>query len=204
VIDSTGVITNIRTRSLEKVFEKEGVRIVETIPKLKPALLNGKPVAMIYSYPIDFNLILNDKLVQKPTTLSVNADNAIGSTEIVAYNAAPVSPLLQGCEKDKDWSACFMAKMEDNFVKRITNAIQPKGNIQIKAKVYFEINKDGDIVNPIVVSANKKVIEVVTEYLNDGDIHITPAKNAQGETIDSFFNYDLSLAGIKRKVMYRN
>ncbi|MEY8019505.1 energy transducer TonB [Muriicola sp. SD30] len=204
VVDSTGVISNIRTRSLEKVFENEGLRIVEAIPKLQPAILDGNPVAMIYSYPIEFNLILNDEIAQKPTTLLVDADAAVGSTDIVSYNAAPVPPLFQGCEREKDWSACFNAKMEENFIKQITTSIRPYGNIHIKAKVYFEINKKGEIVNPIVVSENKKVIEILTKYLYSGDIAISAAKNAQGSAIDSYFNYDLSLAGIRRSVKTRN
>jgi len=204
VIDTTGNVRNIKSRSLEKIFKEEGIRIVKQIPKLQPALVDGKAVAMIYAYPIEFNLIVNNNLVQKQASLTINADNAIGSTEIVAYNAAPESPLLQGCEKEKDWSACFKAKMEDNFTKRVTSAIRPSGNIKINAKVYFEINKAGAIVNPIVVSGNKKVIEVLTKYLNDSSILITPAKNDRGEAIQSFFNYELNLVGIRREVKFRN
>ncbi|NER09409.1 TonB protein C-terminal [Muriicola jejuensis] len=204
VVDSMGVIGNIRTRSLEKVFENEGMRIVEAIPKLQPAMLDGKPVAMIYSYPIEFNLILNDEIAQKPTALLVTSNEEVGSTDIVSYNTAAVSPLFQGCEKEKDWSACFNAKMEENFMKQITTSIRPNGNIHIKAKVYFEINKKGSIINPIVVSENKKVVEILTKYLNSGDIPITSAKNAQGNAIDSYFNYDLTLAGIRRSVKTRN
>ncbi|NNJ87859.1 MAG: energy transducer TonB, partial [Eudoraea sp.] len=49
VVDTTGTITNIKSRSLEKVFENEGLRIVKQIPKLQPALLDGKAVAMTYA-----------------------------------------------------------------------------------------------------------------------------------------------------------
>ena len=204
VIDTSGAVNNIKSRSLEKVFKDEGIRIVEQIPKLKPALLDGKAVSMIFAYPIEFNLVVNNNLVQKQASLTIDTGNAIGSTDIVSYNAASVSPLIQGCEKEKDWSACFKAKMEDNFTQRVTSTIRPNGNIQINAKVYFEINKAGAIVNHIVVSENQKVIEVLNKYLNDSSIHITPAKNDLGEAIHSFFNYDLNLVGIRKERKIRN
>jgi outer membrane biosynthesis protein TonB len=58
-IDRKGKIVNIRTRSMRKdkeLFEKEAIRIISNIPKLKPAMHKGEKVTVSYTKLIVFSL----------------------------------------------------------------------------------------------------------------------------------------------------
>ncbi|MBD3724533.1 MAG: TonB family protein [Flavobacteriaceae bacterium] len=58
VIDIDGSIVNIETKGPENSsqLQAEAKRIVESLPKFKPAILNGKPVKIKYGLPITFKL----------------------------------------------------------------------------------------------------------------------------------------------------
>ncbi|MBL0911802.1 MAG: energy transducer TonB [Bacteroidia bacterium] len=58
-IDSTGVVTDIRNTDPGKVhpsLEKEALRVVKKLPRMGPAVHNGKEIAVKYAIPITFNL----------------------------------------------------------------------------------------------------------------------------------------------------
>ncbi|EDP94981.1 tonB protein, putative [Kordia algicida OT-1] len=58
-IDREGKIVKIRTRSKRKdkeLFEKEAIRVISNIPKLKPARQKGEKVTVSYSKVIYFSL----------------------------------------------------------------------------------------------------------------------------------------------------
>lgn len=55
-IDSLGIINDIRVRAPHKWLEKEAIRILSLLPKFIPAKHNGKPVEMVYSLPIIFQV----------------------------------------------------------------------------------------------------------------------------------------------------
>ena len=55
-IEADGSITNIRTRGPHPVLEAEAVRIIELLPRLQPAILMDKAIAVPYSIPITFRL----------------------------------------------------------------------------------------------------------------------------------------------------
>ena len=53
-IDKNGRVSNIRQRGPDKLLETEAVRIINTLPKMKPGQQRGKPVKVGYSIPINF------------------------------------------------------------------------------------------------------------------------------------------------------
>lgn len=53
-IDKSGKVANIRQRGPDKLLETEAVRIINTLPKMKPGHQRGKPVKVGYSIPINF------------------------------------------------------------------------------------------------------------------------------------------------------
>ncbi|WP_347923077.1 energy transducer TonB [Pontimicrobium sp. SW4] len=55
-IDSLGLVKDIRVRSPYKWLEKEAIRTLSLLPKLIPAKHNEKPVEMLYSLPIIFQV----------------------------------------------------------------------------------------------------------------------------------------------------
>ena len=56
VIDSKGRIVNVRTRGPDRELEKEGARIVASLPKMTPGMQRGRAVRVPYSIPINFKL----------------------------------------------------------------------------------------------------------------------------------------------------
>ncbi|MDO6517378.1 M56 family metallopeptidase [Zobellia uliginosa] len=55
-IDSTGNISNIRTRGPHKLLENEVVDIIAQLPQMKPGIQKGKVVSVPFSIPITFKL----------------------------------------------------------------------------------------------------------------------------------------------------
>lgn len=51
-IDKTGAITNVRARGPHARLEKEAIRVVKLLPKMKPGLQRTKPVSVSYTLPI--------------------------------------------------------------------------------------------------------------------------------------------------------
>jgi protein TonB len=58
IINTKGEIENIQTKGPEgcELLEKESYRVVSLLPKMKPAIQNGKPVKVKYLQPFNFYL----------------------------------------------------------------------------------------------------------------------------------------------------
>ena len=58
VIDKNGDVANIRTKTPEggDVLGTATVKLIEKLPRLKPAIKDGKPVSVKYNFPINFSL----------------------------------------------------------------------------------------------------------------------------------------------------
>ncbi|WP_222983136.1 energy transducer TonB [Flagellimonas meishanensis] len=54
VIDSKGRVADIQKRGPDRLLETEAVRIISTLPTVKPGIQRGKPVKVKYSIPINF------------------------------------------------------------------------------------------------------------------------------------------------------
>ena len=60
-IDTLGNITGVRARAPHPRLEQEAVRVINLLPKMKPAIKNGKPVIVPYSLPMIFQVNENKK-----------------------------------------------------------------------------------------------------------------------------------------------
>ena len=60
-IDTLGNITGVRARAPHRRLEKEAVRVIKLLPKMKPGIKNGKPVIVPYSLPMIFQVIEKEK-----------------------------------------------------------------------------------------------------------------------------------------------
>ncbi|CAM1344901.1 energy transducer TonB [Tenacibaculum amylolyticum] len=58
VIDKNGEVANVRTRGPKgaQLLEAATKKLIERLPKLKPAMKDGKPVNVKYAFPINFKL----------------------------------------------------------------------------------------------------------------------------------------------------
>ena len=55
-IDEFGKISDIRMKGPVKVLEEEAERIIRKLPQMTPGKVNGKPVRVLYTIPINFQL----------------------------------------------------------------------------------------------------------------------------------------------------
>ena len=53
-IDTKGKVSNIRKRGPDKLLEDEAVRIIASLPQMKPGQQRGRPAKVGYSIPINF------------------------------------------------------------------------------------------------------------------------------------------------------
>jgi len=56
VVDKDGRVTNIQARSSYKELKDEAIRVISMLPRMKPGEQRGKPVRVIYSLPIIFQV----------------------------------------------------------------------------------------------------------------------------------------------------
>ncbi len=54
IIDKNGNISNIKSNAPHKSLEKETIRVLKKIPKIKPGIFKGKKVGVKYSLPINY------------------------------------------------------------------------------------------------------------------------------------------------------
>jgi protein TonB len=55
-VDKTGNIVGVRARAPHPKLEKEAVRVVSSLPKMKPGMQRGKAVTVPYGFPIKFQI----------------------------------------------------------------------------------------------------------------------------------------------------
>jgi len=53
-IDTKGKVSNIRKRGPDRLLEEEAVRIIASLPQMKPGQQRGRPAKVGYSIPINF------------------------------------------------------------------------------------------------------------------------------------------------------
>ena len=56
-IDKKGILSIKEIRGRNPLLEEEACRIFDGFPQLSPALLRGKPVNIVYNYPVIFRII---------------------------------------------------------------------------------------------------------------------------------------------------
>lgn len=55
-INKKGEIENIKTKGAATILQTEAIRIIELLPKFKPAMMDGSPTKIPFSIPITFKL----------------------------------------------------------------------------------------------------------------------------------------------------
>ena len=55
-IDKSGNVTDIKTRAPHKALAKEAEKVINKVPQMKPGKQANKPVNVIYSLPILFQV----------------------------------------------------------------------------------------------------------------------------------------------------
>ena len=195
VIDSVGEVGNIKTRSLHRVFEVEGERIIKKIPRLTPPKIDGKSVSMVYNIPITFNMMMGDEFTTIPSTLNIDySDDRV--TELISWENAKSPPVLESSSNEQEKSSNF----EKILKERIAASAVSKGYktaTTTSAKIYFEINRLGGVSNVNVMSIDLKLKILIEQFIYN-DLKIAePAKDDTNQPIPCFITSDIYFSKIK-------
>lgn len=142
-INEEGIIVDIQARASHPGLEKEAIRVVKLIPKMRPGLQDGKPVSVPYSLPILYNVEGEDV-----------------AEEITSY------PVYRGCDENSSYEVLKKCTSE-----RIMDFIKVNTTIDIAEKLFptdnstqfqanFIIDKKGKIKD-IEVKAHKREMAVL-------------------------------------------
>ena len=55
-IDTDGSIVDVKARSVHPAFEEEAIRIIQELPAMEPAVVDGKAIKQRFSLPLLFNI----------------------------------------------------------------------------------------------------------------------------------------------------
>jgi TonB family protein len=123
IIQKDGSISNATiVRSVSPEIDAEALRVVNSSPRWRPGIQNGRPVTVSYTIPITFNL---DLPVQKPDTISPAKTD---TSKFVAVDVAPDYP--GGLSK---------------LFQYIHSNLKYKGNATGRVLITFVVEKDGSL-----------------------------------------------------------
>ncbi|WP_339703606.1 energy transducer TonB [uncultured Marixanthomonas sp.] len=55
-VDTDGSIIDVKARSIHPAFEEEAIRVIQELPAMEPALVEGETIKQKYSLPILFKI----------------------------------------------------------------------------------------------------------------------------------------------------
>ncbi len=185
VVDTLGMVSNIKARSLENSFKEEAIRIVKALPKMVPAQKDGRAVNISHSFPIVFNPNIETSPTAEPEPL-------------IACENAPIPAVFSTCKRAKDQKRCLEDKLFDIVTKSKKLHLADGQKFSGKVTVYFEINTDGSLSNAIAVTTFPEAKKAVEKYLAENEVVLEPAKNENNEPIPSHFKTELNVLAVGR------
>ncbi|MEL4307921.1 energy transducer TonB [Joostella sp. CR20] len=182
-INDKGIVSDIKTRSTDSLFQLEAHRIINLLPQFTPAYKNNIPVTTKYSYAIHFNIEELDS--------------------ITSYEEVAVAPVLYNkCTKRTSDTECFKKEIMDFFFdniiyKNLQNHKKTNytnlDNKYFEAKFYFEITPNGLIQNIVIASQSPPLKAEIQRVFQNTPISITPAKNENGSPTFCYFSDEIKI-----------
>lgn len=143
-IDTEGNIKGVRSRAPHPALEAEAMRVISSLPKMKPGIQKGKPVTVPYSLPIIFEIEEKTKQLDE---IIVN-DDSNASIE-VPFALVEEPPIFPGCESlnKKEQKTCFANEVTNYVSKKINTKLAKELGLigQQRINVIFKIDTDGNI-----------------------------------------------------------
>jgi outer membrane biosynthesis protein TonB len=146
-INKEGNVDEIRARSSSLELEEEAVRVIKTLPKMKPGVQRGKVVSVPYSLPIVFEV--EDTQMLDETIVVGYADDTLGGTvlPVATFDKAPILPECKSLESEKEKRKCTSTGVQKhvnrNFNTNLASQLGLKGRQRIN--IVFKITKKGKI-----------------------------------------------------------
>ena len=185
-IDNKGNIKDVRARAPHEDLEDEAIRVVQSIPQMKPGKQKGIAVGVKYSLPIAFKV--EENKLKQPTevgevrkekyrnfkTSSNNKSNVNSKEEVIevsidSQNDVPFAiienvPVFPGCEdgSEADKRKCLQnaitTHVNKSFNTDLANELDLPAGVQ-RIFVVFKINKEGNITDVRTRASHVKLEE---------------------------------------------
>jgi len=159
-IDENGNVIEAKARASHSDLEKEMIRVVNLLPKMKPAMQNSKPVIVPYSFPAVFNAEALLKVTLKTPTIEEKNKGIRTEVPFAIIETVPVYP---GCEKALGLHAqkkCMSNKISEFVSRKFNTDLAQKHGLEGRQRinVIFKIDKTGTVVG-IRAKSNEEILE---------------------------------------------
>ena len=154
-MNTTGNITNVRTKGPHKLLEDEAVRIISSLPKIEPGVHDGEEVNVSFSVPITFKLSKEENKMD------------FANSSDIPFAMVHEVPIFPGCENIGDRRTCFQTLMQRHISKnfRYPREAQEKG-IQGRVNIMFKITEDGTVQNVRLLGPHKLLEEEAARIIS--------------------------------------
>ena len=146
-IDTKGNVIGVRSRASHPALEAEAIRVISSLPKMKPGIQRGKAVTVPYSLPIIFEV--EDTQMLDEVAVVGYADDTLGGTTIpfAIVEKSPTFPECESFENEREQKDCTITQIQEhvsrNFNTDLAKSLGLKGRQRIN--VVFRITKEGAI-----------------------------------------------------------
>ncbi|GJH41498.1 hypothetical protein RCZ04_20480 [Capnocytophaga sp. HP1101] len=176
-IKTDGMVEVISATGPDELLEEGAKRIVEKLPQFIPGKQNGKPVSVIFKYPIDFR---------------IQQDNEAPKEEM-PFTTVQQRPRFQECKDvpESETFKCFKEQIDKHVAKNfVYPPICKELYIQGRVFVSFRIKTDGSI-EIIGVRGTDKILEQAAKELIESLPKLIPGKQ-DGNPINVTFAYPIN------------
>ena len=170
VVNKDGSISGAKVlRSVEPDFDAEAIRLVNAMPKWKPGMQDGKPVAVKYTVPVKFMLDeLNEKVRQKNLAIIMEEISAAAYSDmLILVDGREVTPeILQALNPSRIQSFSILKDPSEIIAKYTTD--KSKKAVMLVTLKKEEPKPLAGTVATIRVSDNaQKALVVIDDKMSD-------------------------------------
>ena len=170
VVNKDGSISGAKVlRSVEPDFDAEAIRLVNAMPKWKPGMQGGKPVAVKYTVPVKFMLDeLNEKVRQKNLAIIMEETSAAAYSDmLILVDGREVTPeILQALNPSRIQSFSILKDPSEILANYTTD--KSKKSVMLVTLKKEEPKPLAGTVATIRVSDNaQKALVVIDDKVSD-------------------------------------
>ena len=145
-IDAKGNIVGVRSRGPHPALEAEAIRVISSLPKMKPGIQRGEAVTVPYSLPIIFevkDILMLDEVAVTDISNETNVE--------VPFAVVDQAPIFPGCEDmtNEEQRDCMVENISmhinKNFNTKLANELKLTGRQRIN--VIFKIDTEGHVTD---------------------------------------------------------
>ena len=182
-VNDKGFINDLKVRAPHPMIKEEVIRVMKSLPKMKPGKHNGNNVAVNYTIP--FTLLVGN--LEKGVNNNESENNNLTKKDAVSFKEIDKAPTFPGCSSgNKD---CFSKMIQKHFSKNFNTEVSKNLGLSTGKKRIFislKVNKIGDVESVIVRAPHVKIKEEVERVMSTLPKMIPGEKNEEKVSVQFF------------------